>query len=483
MRKALGIGILALGVAALGWWAQGHDAKRIQQFVTDRAAEVVAASVHGAATTVSGRDIHLSGVLNGPDEQTALMNALNAVPGRRVVTSDATLLETKSPYTLEVTKAEGLTAAGYVPTEKFRGLLATALGDAANGLTLAAGAPSGWEASATAGLAALGPLNFGKMSLSDGLLTISGQALGPQQEAAVDAALAGLLAGSFSKAITLQDDGTPAAFNLDYSAASGASITGKLPIGLDVAAIASALGLDTISGTVTQAMIGEPADPGLFGVFKGLLGQLETLNITISPDARAVTASVQSDVDADAVKAALIDGLAGFGMTADTVSVDVAAATAPGGALRVNAATGANQRYMGDYWLDVPNIQVGLAECQSSVDRVLSEATIDFVTNSDQLDEGAVKVINALGAVMILCAEQGGLRAVIGGHTDSSGDAQENLGLSQRRAVTVRRELIALGVEPAALKALGYGAGQPIADNATDEGKALNRRTTIVWAE
>jgi len=483
MRKALGIVVLVLGVGGLGWWAKTHDALRIQQFVTDRAADVAATSIHGATTTVSGRDIHLSGILNDSAERTALMAALEALPGRRVVSSDATVLETVAPYAFKVVKTDRLTTKGFVPTEKLRAVLAAPLGDGARDLTLAAGAPVGWDAMVLAGVAALGPLNKGMISVSGAMLKLSGQALGPDEAAAVDAALAGLPAGSFTKEITLLDDGTPAAYRIDYSAATGASIAGKLTKGLDVAAIAQAMGLGSINGTVTQAMLGAAGDAALFGAFNGVLEQVETLTVTIAPDANAITATVQGDVDPAAVKAALVDGLAGFDIFADNIAVSVAAPAGQSGALRVHATTGANQRYMGDYWLDVPNIKVGKADCQSAVDRVLSQSTINFVTGSDALGDGAVKVINTLSAIMILCAEQGKLRAVIGGHTDASGDATANLGLSQRRAVTVRRELIARGVAPTSLKALGYGAAQPIADNATDDGKALNRRTTVIWAE
>ncbi len=74
-------------------------------------------------------------------------------------------------------------------------------------------------------------------------------------------------------------------------------------------------------------------------------------------------------------------------------------------------------------------------------------------------------------------------RAAGEGHTDSSGDAAANVGLSQKRAIAVRLALITRGVPQAMLRAQGYGAAQPIADNTTDEGKALNRRTTITWSE
>ena len=92
-------------------------------------------------------------------------------------------------------------------------------------------------------------------------------------------------------------------------------------------------------------------------------------------------------------------------------------------------------------------------------------------------------VINDLAAVMAVCAEGAGLRAEIGGHTDSSGDATANLGLSQKRAVAVRRELIARGVPAAALRAVGHGADVPVADNASEDGRAKNRRTTITWSK
>lgn len=64
----------------------------------------------------------------------------------------------------------------------------------------------------------------------------------------------------------------------------------------------------------------------------------------------------------------------------------------------------------------------------------------------------------------------------LGGYTDNLGDAGENMALSQKRAEAVKSELSALGVDPSRLQAKGYGEEHPVADNATEEGRAKNRR-------
>jgi OmpA-OmpF porin, OOP family len=64
----------------------------------------------------------------------------------------------------------------------------------------------------------------------------------------------------------------------------------------------------------------------------------------------------------------------------------------------------------------------------------------------------------------------------IGGHTDSVGKAAYNQKLSERRADAVRQYLISKGVPASQMTSRGYGASKPIADNATDAGRAKNRR-------
>lgn len=65
------------------------------------------------------------------------------------------------------------------------------------------------------------------------------------------------------------------------------------------------------------------------------------------------------------------------------------------------------------------------------------------------------------------------------GHTDSIGTEQYNQGLSERRAASVQSYLIDRGVNPALITASGRGELQPIASNATPEGRAMNRRVDI----
>jgi outer membrane protein OmpA-like peptidoglycan-associated protein len=67
----------------------------------------------------------------------------------------------------------------------------------------------------------------------------------------------------------------------------------------------------------------------------------------------------------------------------------------------------------------------------------------------------------------------------IGGYTSSEGDDRYNLELSQRRAQAALDYLASKGVAPGRLTAVGYGEANPVADNATPEGRALNRRTVI----
>ncbi|MFN7918664.1 MAG: OmpA family protein [Bryobacteraceae bacterium] len=67
----------------------------------------------------------------------------------------------------------------------------------------------------------------------------------------------------------------------------------------------------------------------------------------------------------------------------------------------------------------------------------------------------------------------------IGGYTDNTGDPAANMKLSTDRAKNVMDELVKLGVEPSRLTSEGYGDQHPVGDNATEEGRAKNRRISM----
>jgi outer membrane protein OmpA-like peptidoglycan-associated protein len=68
----------------------------------------------------------------------------------------------------------------------------------------------------------------------------------------------------------------------------------------------------------------------------------------------------------------------------------------------------------------------------------------------------------------------------IEGHTDSTGDAETNLGISAQRANAVLDALVSLGVDPDRFTAAGMGEDFPIASNETEEGRRQNRRVDVI---
>ena len=485
MRKVLGLAVLMLGVVGVGYYARAKSAVEIENAIAAQSLVAVAGSIHAVVPEVSGRDIHLTGIADSQAERTALLQAADTVAGRRVVSDSLTVLEVAKPYVAHLTKAAApqvMVAAGVVPSGRAQQELADAgWGEAAASLALASGAPEAWVAMAKAGAAALKPLETGEMTVADGTLTIKGVAYSPVEYAQMEAALAGLPADAVMLDVAMRDDGTPAAFDLVYEVTRGAAVSGKFPPGMTIFDLSEALGLAEIAGTsdVKEGLIGAAIDIGPFASLSRYLPELERLHVSSTPERLDISAEAGLAVDLAAMQAA---------MRADMgpdVAISVVRAVDNGmnGDTRTNAATGLPQRYAGGYWIGVPAFDVDRASCQTQTQAVLDGVTISFESGSDVLTADSVGVLNRLAEVVIHCADGTGLRAIIGGHTDSTGNAQENLGLSQKRATAVRLGLVERGVPGGTLKAIGFGAGQPIADNATDVGKAQNRRTTIEWVE
>lgn len=85
-----------------------------------------------------------------------------------------------------------------------------------------------------------------------------------------------------------------------------------------------------------------------------------------------------------------------------------------------------------------------------------------------------------LDEVVRLLAAEPEWRLLIEGHTDSTGAAAHNRTLSETRAASVKSYLVAKGVAADRLSTAGFGADKPVADNATELGRAQNRRVELV---
>ncbi|MFQ5528926.1 MAG: OmpA family protein [Gemmatimonadota bacterium] len=99
-----------------------------------------------------------------------------------------------------------------------------------------------------------------------------------------------------------------------------------------------------------------------------------------------------------------------------------------------------------------------------------------FDVDSDVLRPESTPVLDQIRRTM---TQHGDLSIVIEGHTDSTGDDAHNQDLSERRAQSVVRWLEGQGIDASRMTAAGKGETEPVADNATLEGRQENRRVVI----
>ncbi len=108
--------------------------------------------------------------------------------------------------------------------------------------------------------------------------------------------------------------------------------------------------------------------------------------------------------------------------------------------------------------------------------KLIMPGNITFASNSADISSSFYPTLNSLVLVFKEFNKNG---VNIVGHTDSTGSQALNQSLSQRRAQSVANYLTANGVPDQRISAYGAGPSQPIASNATDAGRAQNRRVEI----
>ncbi len=106
----------------------------------------------------------------------------------------------------------------------------------------------------------------------------------------------------------------------------------------------------------------------------------------------------------------------------------------------------------------------------------LSGSVLFRSAESTLLPSAQVKLSQVADALLAVRARN----LIVEGHTDSQGSGSYNQGLSQRRADAVRDYLVQKGYPADRIQARGMGKGNPIANNASPEGRANNRRVEII---
>ena len=104
---------------------------------------------------------------------------------------------------------------------------------------------------------------------------------------------------------------------------------------------------------------------------------------------------------------------------------------------------------------------------------------LEFETGSAKLKPSSMEQLKNIAEIMKAYPQ---VTLKIGGYTDNTGAADANLKLSQQRAANTMDEIIKSGIDAQRLEAEGYGEQYPVADNATEEGRAKNRRIDILVA-
>jgi OmpA-OmpF porin, OOP family len=130
-------------------------------------------------------------------------------------------------------------------------------------------------------------------------------------------------------------------------------------------------------------------------------------------------------------------------------------------------------------------VEIAAMEQVVSANKLLAEINkngfvtlyINFETNKWDLKEDGLATVREIVAMLKSAPT---LKLSIEGHTDNVGAPASNKLLSENRARSVMKAVLAGGVAPGRVTAVGLGQENPIADNRTDEGRAKNRRVELV---
>ena len=110
---------------------------------------------------------------------------------------------------------------------------------------------------------------------------------------------------------------------------------------------------------------------------------------------------------------------------------------------------------------------------EEKIKAIITHENINFKVNKAILTPASITTVEHISAIL---SKYPTINVEISGHTDNTGNADYNLVLSQKRVDSVKAKLIELKIDNNRLKAIGYGANQPLVSNDTKENRHKNRR-------
>ncbi|MCP4965833.1 MAG: OmpA family protein [bacterium] len=413
---------------------------------------------HNVAVDFSGRDARLIGSVASEEHATEIAESIDALPGVRRVEIDLDVIEPPPPVVQppEVTfriVGDAVSIRGAVPTADVEATLVEAAEKqygadrVINALVVSEGVPeAAWLGRIRDVFPQIGKLRSGGFTATDDGFTISGDVISE----AVREEMLGEIDLVLADALPVRTEITIAVLPSPTFTASGSSglvrLAGSLPNQETVDQIAEAAGRLHEGETIVNGLrVNEVAGPEWLELIDGLLDVVTRLDSWTLEVADGVVTITGMALDED--RAAAVDVLASQ-VTEDQLVV-------------------------------IADVQINPAAVAIQLTNLL-QGTATFESNQAELSESGVAQLNA--AIGILDANPTAV-VVIQGYTDNEGDPAANLELSQQRAEAVLVFLVEGGIDPSRLSVIGLGEADPVADNSTEEGRALNRRIVFVMQE
>ncbi|HLI99377.1 MAG TPA: OmpA family protein [Bradyrhizobium sp.] len=409
---------------------------------------------------VGGRDVTLVADAFSEEGRKGAVAAIEAVPGVRLVNDETRLIPEAKPFVWSAERdvvRVTLSGSSPLPASKDK-LLATARADlggveVVDRTNLSRGAPLRFDDTASLLLEQVARLKDGKVTISDGKISLSGMARDLGGREAVAAALKNLPEG-FS--VASNEIKAPPYIFQAYKDPVVVTLTlsGYVPdnnarMVIAAAAVRKFLNEKVVDNLKTS--LGAPSGfasavvPAL-----GALSRLSTGTLVVSDREAKLSGDAFYDAAPGQIRGNLVKEFPqGWQLKAD---ISVKPAAAP----------------------------VDATVCQQLLSELLAKGTIRFESGRSALDPDSAGLLDRLIEVALRCPTA---NIDIVGHTDADGESAANQALSERRAQAVVDYLTKAGLPAGRFTAIGYGSTQPVAANNSEADKAKNRRIEFVVKE